>query len=77
MIQKEGDKVPYKNGTIKAGTREVVDRVLNNTNYKLLYNVVQYFKKYDKITTSPVFFDVGCYAGSFIKVLQNNNYNNI
>ena len=47
---------------------------LNNLDYNILNHVVQQFKQYDKITTDPVFFDVGCNAGSFIKVLQNNNY---
>lgn len=46
---------------------------LNNLDYNILNFAIQYFKKQNK-NASPVFFDVGCNAGSFIKVLSNNNF---
>jgi FkbM family methyltransferase len=50
---------------------------LNNLDYNILNFAIQNFKKQNK-DASPVFFDVGCNAGSFIKVLSNNNFiNNI
>jgi FkbM family methyltransferase len=48
---------------------------LNNLDYGILNYTLQYFKKHNKGENTPVFFDVGCNAGSFVKALQNNNYN--
>jgi len=46
---------------------------LNNMDYYMLNSTIQNFKKMNK-NISPVFFDVGCNAGSFVKVLSNNNF---
>lgn len=51
---------------------------LNNIDHDIFQSVINHFKEYSEIK-DPVFFDVGCNAGSFIKVLQShyNNHNNI
>jgi FkbM family methyltransferase len=46
---------------------------LNNLDSRMLDYTTKLFKQNNK-NPSPIFFDVGCNAGSFVKVLQYNGY---
>ena len=47
---------------------------LNSLDYSILNHcIANIFKSYSK-SSNPCFFDVGCNAGSFVKVLSNNMY---
>ena len=48
---------------------------LNNLDYNILNNAIDFFKQTNQNNNS-IFFDVGCNAGSFVKVLENNNFKN-
>lgn len=48
---------------------------LNNLDYNILNYSINFFKK-SKGNDDSIFFDVGCNAGSFVKVLENNNFKN-
>jgi len=51
---------------------------LNNIDYDLLNYSVNLYKETYKHISPPIFFDVGCNAGSFVKALNDNGYvNNI
>jgi FkbM family methyltransferase len=44
---------------------------LNNGDYGILYNAIAFYIQLFGLKEDGVFFDIGCNAGSFVKVLQN------